>query len=366
SELGAKSHAMIFKFVVICFLLGFDVRAEDGFRMSPREIDGARYCDFDGSRKNYDATDLLKCIDALAADFVGRESDRGVKSGKSQWNGSTGRRISFSDVFANLFNEDSSLLHQTSTYPADTTSSHYQSNYPITSGGTFNLSPGFQLNLFDALSSISRHDDYKCVPRILCEMASGKLPGRSLAKQTPGLFEFLGKNALTEWLATVDVAGASPWLNFGRAMILGYSNRGNSLACYRAFPKCPRDSNELVHYLNNYNGGFFRLFGRLRFAKQRESKGDYSRTSTEQRIISGGSIQADRPEEVGHKVHFPNYELFRSSNDIAFPIETVTNDEPVTNSVVNYVQKPDVNSWQDAAFFPQNAVNRRFSRFRFP
>ncbi|XP_043253336.1 uncharacterized protein LOC122397906 [Colletes gigas] len=266
-----ESHAMIFKFILICFLLCFDVRAGDGFQMPPQEIDGARYCDFDGPRKNYNASDLLQCIDVLVADFVDRESS--AENAKSQWNGSTGRQISFADVFANFFNEDQSLLHQSASLPADTTSGYYQSNYPAISGGTFDSSPGFQLNLFDALSSISRHDDYKCVPRILCEMASGKLPGRSLAKQTSSLFEFFGKNALTEWLATVDVAGASPLLNFGRAMILGYSNRGNSLACYRAFPKCPRDSNELVHYLNNYNGGFFRLFNRLQFGKQRRFKG---------------------------------------------------------------------------------------------
>ncbi|XP_076620366.1 uncharacterized protein LOC143341364 [Colletes latitarsis] len=361
-----ESHAMIFKFILICFLLCFDVRAGDGFEMPPQEIDGARYCDFDGPRKNYNASDLLQCIDVLVADFVERESS--AKNTKSQWNGSTGRQISFTDVFANFFNEDQSLLHQSASLPADTTSGYYQSNYPTISGGTFDSSPGFQLNLFDALSSISRHDDYKCVPRILCEMASGKLPGRSLAQQTSSLFEFFGKNALTEWLATVDVAGASPLLNFGRAMILGYSNRGNSLACYRAFPKCPRDSNELVHYLNNYNGGFFRLFNRLQFGKQRRFKGDYARTGTEGRIITGGSVRADRPKEVGNKVHFPSYELFRSDNDIAFPIEKVPNNDPATNSIVNFAQKSETSAWQenDASFFPRDADNERFSRFRFP
>lgn len=130
-------------------------------------------------------------------------------------------------------------------------------------------------------------------------MASGKLPGRSLGKQASSFFEFLGKNTLTEyaeihfsielnveshlhftvlvpvsrWLTKMDVAGASPLLNFGRAMILGYSNRGSSLACYRAFPKCPRDSNELVYYLNNYNGGLFRLFNRFQVGRRRRIGG---------------------------------------------------------------------------------------------
>lgn len=70
--------------------------------------------------------------------------------------------------------------------------------------------------------------------------------------------------SLFSWLSRIDVGGASPLLNFGTAMILGYSNRGSSEPCYQAFPKCPRDMHGLVHYLNNYNGGFFRLFNRIR------------------------------------------------------------------------------------------------------
>lgn len=193
--------------------------------------------------------------------------------------------------------------HQGGSLPAHSTSGYQQSNYP---SGTTALSAGFQLNfLVEALSTISRHDDYKCVARILCEMASGKLPGRSLGKRGSGLLEFLGRTVFTEyvflarlpsieffreidpstmflsllfsfffsWLAKIDVGGTSPLLIFGRAMILGYSNRGSSEPCYQAFPKCPRDMNGLVHYLNNYNGGFFRLFNRIRGGKYRESSG---------------------------------------------------------------------------------------------
>lgn len=65
------------------------------------------------------------------------------------------------------------------------------------------------------------------------------------------------------WLTKFDVAGVSPVLNLGRAVFLGYSNRGNSLACYDAFPQCPKNANGLVYYLNNYKGGFFRLFNRF-------------------------------------------------------------------------------------------------------
>lgn len=77
-------------------------------------------------------------------------------------------------------------------------SDYQQSNYP---SETVGLSPGFQLNLLDTLSTISSHDDYKCVPRILCEMASGKLPGRSLGKQGSSFFELLGRNVFTEYVS---------------------------------------------------------------------------------------------------------------------------------------------------------------------
>lgn len=87
------------------------------------------------------------------------------------------------------------------------------------------------------------------------------------------------------WLAKIDVGGSSPLLNFGTAMILGYSNRGSSEPCYQAFPKCPRDMNGLVHYLNNYNGGFFRLFNRIRGGKYRESNEIVGQRGKKRKIV---------------------------------------------------------------------------------
>lgn len=55
------------------------------------------------------------------------------------------------------------------------TTSNYQLDYPSESVNQFG---GLGINIFNALSSISRYDDLKCVPRILCEVASGKPPGR--------------------------------------------------------------------------------------------------------------------------------------------------------------------------------------------
>jgi hypothetical protein len=52
---------------------------------------------------------------------------------------------------------------------------------------------------------------------------------------------------------------ASPMFMFGRAALLGATMR-DPYRCYRSFPECPRDPDRLVDYLNNHNGGFFKMF----------------------------------------------------------------------------------------------------------
>ena len=52
----------------------------------------------------------------------------------------------------------------------------------------------------------------------------------------------------------------SPLLLFARAAFLGLSSKGEAKVCFNAFPLCPKDADQLVNYLNNHNGGFFRLF----------------------------------------------------------------------------------------------------------
>jgi len=66
---------------------------------------------------------------------------------------------------------------------------------------------------------------------------------------------------IVRWLT--GLAETSPVLSFVRAAVLGYSSHGNSVICYRAFPRCPRNPDKLVHYLNNHNGGFFQFFSRV-------------------------------------------------------------------------------------------------------
>jgi len=60
---------------------------------------------------------------------------------------------------------------------------------------------GLGANLFNALSSISRNDDLKCVSRILCEVASGKPPGEYKQVSTGNNQQYLeefGKNVFTQ------------------------------------------------------------------------------------------------------------------------------------------------------------------------
>ncbi|OXU25594.1 hypothetical protein TSAR_015567 [Trichomalopsis sarcophagae] len=114
-------------------------------------------------------------------------------------------------------------------------------------------------NLFQALSSIARYDDLKCVPRILCEVASGSMPGSLSYRQSSTLQNF-GSNALFGLLTAFDSSGTSPILSFGRAALLGYTNRGESSMCYREYSRCPSNPDQLISYLNNHNGGFFRFF----------------------------------------------------------------------------------------------------------
>lgn len=210
----------------------------------------------------------------------------------------------------------------------------------------------------------------------------------------------------------------SPLLNFGRAMILGYSNRGNSVACYEAFPKCPRDTNGLIYYLNNYNGGFFNLFNRIRGGKYRTSNGDpgqpgkgiidskvgnrlsiigrsdklsnflfrlvndYSKIEVRERIVAGSSTEPIRNEPVLNTVQFPSieyqkyyangeyprFDTIRNYNAITFPDQRELSIEP-TNSLQDDVAKSEPYVWQrdNVAFFPKvNCIKYTKYESKFP
>lgn len=70
----------------------------------------------------------------------------------------TNRRRRAAERFAQTYDDDS---------PSSSAADYYRPSQPTVPGA----------NLLDALSSISRHDDLKCVSRILCEAASGRLRG---------------------------------------------------------------------------------------------------------------------------------------------------------------------------------------------
>ncbi|XP_001950236.1 protein pygopus [Acyrthosiphon pisum] len=124
-----------------------------------------------------------------------------------------------------------------------------------------------QNSVVQALSSISEHDDLRCVPRLLCEVSSGTRPGYyqqsgyyQQQQQQQSSIPFLTKDALITLLTVLNFVDDSPLLMFGRAALLGYNARGDSKYCTTAYPTCPRDPDQLINYLNNHNGGFFRFF----------------------------------------------------------------------------------------------------------
>lgn len=61
-------------------------------------------------------------------------------------------------------------------------------------------------------------------------------------------------------LSAYNGISTSPLFIFGRAVFLGMTSKGNTASCRYAYSQCPTDPEELVHYLNNHNGGFFRFF----------------------------------------------------------------------------------------------------------
>lgn len=54
------------------------------------------------------------------------------------------------------------------------------------------------------------------------------------------------------------VPSTSAGLVYGRAALLGLTSGEHN--CHTAYPKCPRNEDDLLYYLNNHRGGFFRFF----------------------------------------------------------------------------------------------------------
>ncbi|XP_044256710.1 uncharacterized protein LOC123006353 [Tribolium madens] len=117
-----------------------------------------------------------------------------------------------------------------------------------------------QQSIMDVLFTIAKNDALRCVPRLLCEVTSDTISKSRQGFALPTLPLNIDMGSIIRLLATIDIPGGSPIPVFAKAALLGYVSKGNSDSCLDAYPQCPRDPNKLVHYLNNYNGGFFRFF----------------------------------------------------------------------------------------------------------
>ncbi|XP_053674383.1 uncharacterized protein LOC128724688 [Anopheles nili] len=102
--------------------------------------------------------------------------------------------------------------------------------------------------LRQALDNISDNDELQCVPKLICMMS------RSSSGQ--GFSSYVNRGLLSTVLTAVP--DSSPWLKFSRAALLGYGIGANSCDAY--YPKCPKDEMQILYYLNNHRGGFFRFF----------------------------------------------------------------------------------------------------------
>ncbi|XP_011302209.1 uncharacterized protein [Fopius arisanus] len=251
--------------VLVLLLLGLKSEAVT----SPVEVQWNHrerpYCDFQDHAGVHGISDLLSCIDYLASQMgsqrVAKRADEENRffpaPKRTESYGFT--RYSPHQESRDYYKPNS--LHEGSLYSGNPPAPHryppaLPPGYPLEP--TSNYSPGILgVNLLDALSSISQYDDRKCVPRILCEVATGVIPGNSEYKQNYGGF---GMNSLVSFLTAFDTPASSPLLTFGKSALMGYTNRGNPDVCYRQYPRCPREPSALVDYLNNYNGGFFRFF----------------------------------------------------------------------------------------------------------
>ncbi|XP_036327259.1 uncharacterized protein LOC118739870 [Rhagoletis pomonella] len=106
------------------------------------------------------------------------------------------------------------------------------------------------MQLIKALENIARNDDLECVPKVLCNMIASQT-------QRGQLPDFITSPAITNFLS--GFPAQSPALIYGRAALLGVS--GGERSCTQTYAKCPKNEYEILYYLNNHRGGFFKFFG---------------------------------------------------------------------------------------------------------
>ncbi|XP_037050035.1 probable cyclin-dependent serine/threonine-protein kinase DDB_G0292550 [Bradysia coprophila] len=100
-----------------------------------------------------------------------------------------------------------------------------------------------------AIDEITRNDDFQCIPKVICQMFGSQ-------RQQSSYSSILGSPIFSGLIAAVP--SSSTGLVYGRAALLGYSSGEHT--CNGAYPKCPKNEDDLLYYLNNHRGGFFRFF----------------------------------------------------------------------------------------------------------
>ncbi|XP_015609762.1 uncharacterized protein LOC107274774 [Cephus cinctus] len=364
-----------------------------------QETAGLRHCNFSGNKqKLYGTSELLQCMNELATNAINHVNGKSFedkerafrRKGRPYYpSGYTGRPGS--EPYSPYYDSRPGRPIYSGTGQSDLQPDYYPSGigYQGIPAGGLGALGGTGINLLEALSSIAQYDDYKCVPRILCEMAAGGSPGNGIYKQAgSSTFEDLGKNALFGLLSTIDVGETSPILSFGKAAVLGYSSKGNPEACYQEYRKCPRNSDDLVYYLNNHNGGFFRFFSNIGNTPYSSLQGSYSRpvdqfvsarrepapppglSGPESDRTGTGELKFDNPVPPSRrdygKSFFPGGRAQNSSRTFAFPgEEKLDSQQPlnrVSKSLVGYQDAGS--SYQTGSghvnppFFPQDGKDQ--------
>uniref|UniRef100_A0A336MYJ3 CSON007617 protein n=1 Tax=Culicoides sonorensis TaxID=179676 RepID=A0A336MYJ3_CULSO len=115
---------------------------------------------------------------------------------------------------------------------------------------TFARQPdGFSRRISRAIEEISKNDDLQCVPKLVCQMVGTRMRNRPL----PG---FIDVDSLGTLIEAIPVE--TPSAKYMRAAILGLTN--GDRRCYHAYNRCPSNEDDVLYYLNNHRGGFFRFF----------------------------------------------------------------------------------------------------------
>ncbi|XP_044575596.1 uncharacterized protein LOC123259300 [Cotesia glomerata] len=306
-----------------------------------------RYCRFETTHKFYTVNDLFKCINEL----VPRTKHRKSRSADDK-----------AQLFMSYKNKD---IDESQFVPHAEARTFYTDFVDIKRGplprndGNYYQYPGqiyptdpnprpgiLGINLLEAFSSINKYDDRKCVHRIICEAASGVTPGNVGFKRANSIF---GIGSLIDYLTTRTFDISSPLLTFGKSALMGWNNRGNPDVCYQRYPQCPRSQNELISYLNNYNGGFFRFFNY-------HNTGSYNRglDAVDSQMVSDrkatGELKFDTPSS--RTVLVERSKKNDDHNRVVFPDQQYV-------KILDYTDSDKFNNSPESSFFPQDRKDQK-------